>query len=261
MLTPSLKLGTVGIVDNEPGVTSHHDVPPPPSAAPEPMRASGSDSPGSQGQNDSQRQPDSQRRFRRPPPRRRFGRDRRPPGPPRPHDRNARPDQSGASNQPNPQGQGSSVDQEGQSGQPTEENSETQNSAEGAPQTSNPQEQAEGAAPEGQTPPPPRRNQDQRPQRPQRPQQNQSQDRASRDRSRHLSQLYANARVQVERIRRDLEGVLAELEKLSALLSQAEHDQDLTEQEIETLKDALHNLHRGQTYSLRTAEPPVRSEE
>ena len=248
MLTPSAKLGNLEIVDNEPGVTSHQDVPPPPSAAPEPMPASGSNSSGGQ--------PDAQPRFRRPPPRRRFGRDRRPMGSPdsqRPGDRNPQSDNSGASRQARPQGQEAAIDQA------STENPSPQNPSEGAPQESKPSDQPGNPAAEGQAPPP-RRQPDPRPQRPQRPQQNQPQDRATRDRSRHLSQLYSSARIQVERIRRDLEAVLGELEKLSALLSQAEHDQDLTEQEIETLKEALHNLHRGQTYSLRNAEPQGRSE-
>lgn len=139
--------------------------------------------------------------------------------------------------------------------QSPEDNSPSKSAIEAGIPAGNASRKPSDSAPEGQ---PHRRIQENRQQR---PQHNQPSDRATRERSRHLSQLYSNARVQVERIRRDLESVLAELEKLSNLLSQAEHDQELTEQEIETLKDALHNLHRGQQITQRGGESPGRSEE
>ena len=72
----------------------------------------------------------------------------------------------------------------------------------------------------------------------------------SRERARHMSHLYAAARSLVDRVRRDLEGVLKELERVQGMLLQAEQDQELTENELENLKDALHNLHRGQVKAL-----------
>ncbi len=82
------------------------------------------------------------------------------------------------------------------------------------------------------------------------PQQNPQEQRVSRERARHMSHLYSAARSQVDRVRRDLEAVLKELERVQTMLLQAEQDQELTENELENLKDALHNLHRGQVKAL-----------
>ena len=100
------------------------------------------------------------------------------------------------------------------------------------------------------------RSEGERPARNPQPQQEQ---RVSRDRSRHMSQLYSSTRAQVDRVRRDLEGVLKELERVQGILLQAEQDQELTENELENLKDALHNLHRGQVKAL--AVPSARATE
>ena len=52
---------------------------------------------------------------------------------------------------------------------------------------------------------------------------------------------------------------MKELERVQGILLQAEQDQELTENELENLKDALHNLHRGQVKAL--AVPSARATE
>ena len=52
------------------------------------------------------------------------------------------------------------------------------------------------------------------------------------------------AKAEVEQIRETLEGVLRDLEEVSAQLTKAEHEKDIAEAEIEQLKESLRRLHR-----------------
>ena len=65
-------------------------------------------------------------------------------------------------------------------------------------------------------------------------------DRYERERS-----LFRVLRGQVDRIRHTLESVVRDLERVTTTLSQAEQDQHLTEQELETLREQIEQLQRG----------------
>jgi len=50
--------------------------------------------------------------------------------------------------------------------------------------------------------------------------------------------------MQVDQIRESLEGVLKDLDDVAENLTRAEHEKDLTEAEIEQLREQLRRLHR-----------------
>ena len=265
-------------VENEPGVPSHQDVPRPQAAEPGPVHDRSPEQSSGAGSNPNPQSPQAQpgqslgpdqsrQRFRRPPPRRRFGRDRRGPGggaggaPGGGRDRMPDRDRGGARYAPGQTPQG---------GQPNSSTTYTEAPVlprEGDPDqpSGEPNVETFAVGPDGSPIPNQQRSSDDRNQpaegeRASRPSQSSQEQRVSRERARHMSHLYAAARSQVDRVRRDLEGVLKELERVQGMLLQAEQDQELTENELENLKDALHNLHRGQVKALG-GQPSRPSEE